>query len=48
MLVKCEKYHAWGVPYFWVIDPDKHNAWEYHSGGEPVKLPSAAPYRQAI
>jgi len=40
MLAKCEKYHAWGVPYCWVIDPDKHTAWEYHSGGEPVKLPS--------
>ncbi len=38
MLAKYEKYHAWGVPYCWVIDPDKQTAWEYHSGGEPVKL----------
>jgi Uma2 family endonuclease len=38
MLAKCEKYHDWGVPYCWVIDPDKKTAWEYHSGGEPVKM----------
>jgi Uma2 family endonuclease len=38
MLAKCEKYHAWGVPYCWVIDPEKKTAWEYHSGGEPVKM----------
>ena len=35
MLAKCEEYHAWGVPYCWVIDPVKRAAWEYHSGGEP-------------
>jgi Uma2 family endonuclease len=38
MLAKCEEYHAWGVPYCWVIDPEKKTAWEYHSGGEPVKV----------
>lgn len=37
MLAKCEEYHAWGVPYCWVIDPVKRAAWEYHSGGEPVR-----------
>jgi len=38
MLSKCEEYHAWGVPYCWVIDPVKRTAWEYHSGGEPVRV----------
>src|SRR5262249_699085 len=37
MLNKCEEYHAWGVPYCWVIDPVKQTAWEYHSGGEPAR-----------
>lgn len=38
MLVKCEEYHAWGVPYCWVIDPIKRTAWEYHAGAEPVRV----------
>ena len=38
MLGKCEEYHAWGVPFCWVIDPVKRTAWEYHSGGEPVRV----------
>jgi Uma2 family endonuclease len=33
-LAKCEEYHAWGVPFCWVIDPEKQTAWQYHSGGE--------------
>jgi Uma2 family endonuclease len=37
-LAKCEEYHAWGVPFCWVIDPVKRTAWEYHSGGEPVHV----------
>ena len=37
MLAKCEEYHAWGVPFCWVIDPVKRSAWEYHSGAEPVR-----------
>lgn len=35
MLAKCEEYHAWGVPFCWVIDPVKRSAWEYHAGLEP-------------
>src|SRR5258708_4963029 len=27
MLAKCEHYHAWGVPFCWVLDPDKRIAW---------------------
>lgn len=41
MLAKCEEYHAWGVPYCWVIDPVKRAAWEYHSGGEPIRATEA-------
>ncbi len=32
MLATCEEYHAWGVPYCWVIDPVMRTAWEYHAG----------------
>jgi Uma2 family endonuclease len=35
VLAKCENYHAWGVPFCWVIDPAKPAAWEYHAGSEP-------------
>ena len=45
MLAKFEKYHAWGVPYCWVVDPEKQTAWEYHAGGEPVKLDRAGVLR---
>jgi len=38
VLAKCEEYHTWGVPFCWVIDPDKRIAWEYHSGAEPVRV----------
>lgn len=38
MLAKCEEYHAWGVPFCWVIDPVKRTAWEYHSAAEPVRV----------
>jgi Uma2 family endonuclease len=35
---KCEDYHAWGVPYCWILDPVKQTAWEYDANGEPVKI----------
>ena len=38
MLAKCEEYHAWGVPYCWVIDPIKRTAWEYHANAEPTRV----------
>jgi Uma2 family endonuclease len=37
MLAKCEEYHAWGVPFCWVVDPVKRTAWEYHSAAEPER-----------
>jgi Uma2 family endonuclease len=41
MLAKCEDYHDWGVPYCWVIDPEKRAAWEYHAGREPERTNEA-------
>lgn len=41
MLAKCEQHHDWGVPYCWVIDPEKRVAWEYHSGREPQRFSDA-------
>jgi len=41
MLAKCEEYHAWGVPFCWVIDPVKRSAWEYHAAGEPMRATGA-------
>ncbi len=35
---KCEQYRAWGVPYCWVIDPEKRTAWQYHSGSDPERV----------
>ncbi|MGC2658066.1 MAG: Uma2 family endonuclease [Bryobacteraceae bacterium] len=38
LLAKCEEYHAWGVPYCWVVDPEQRTAWSYDRGAESVKL----------
>ena len=39
---KCEEYHRWGVPYCWVIDPEREIAWEYFPGDlEPRKVQDA-------
>jgi Uma2 family endonuclease len=36
---KCEEYHKWGVPYCWIIDPERKIAWEYFQGDlEPRKV----------
>ena len=35
---KCEDYHAWGVPYCWVVDPQKRIAWEYHRNADPIRV----------
>ena len=40
-LAKCEEYHEWGVPFCWVIDPEKRSAWEYHAGADPVHVTDA-------
>ena len=36
---KSEEYHKWGVPYCWVIDPERKMAWEYFPDDpEPRKV----------
>ena len=40
MLAKGEAYHDWGVPYFWVVDPETRQAWSYAKGGRPVEVPA--------
>jgi Uma2 family endonuclease len=34
---KCEEYHAWGVPFCWVLDPVERTAWEHHQDGKPTR-----------
>ena len=31
-IAKCEEYHAWGVSYVWLIDPEEKRAWEFPRG----------------
>ena len=38
MLAKCEQYHEWGVPFCWVIDPEKKTGWQYPANGEPQRV----------
>ena len=38
ILAKCEEYHDWGVPFCWVIDPEKQTGWQYHAGGDPERV----------
>jgi Uma2 family endonuclease len=46
---KCEEYHKWGVPFCWVIDPERKIAWEYFPNDvEPRRVEddlSAGPIR---
>src|SRR5947209_810341 len=28
-VAKCEDYHAWGVKFCWLIDPEKEQCWEF-------------------
>jgi Uma2 family endonuclease len=35
VLAKCEQYHAWGVPFCWVIDPEEQTGWQYDAGSKP-------------
>jgi Uma2 family endonuclease len=32
MLAKCERYHEFGVPFCWVVDPAARRPWEYNLG----------------
>jgi Uma2 family endonuclease len=33
---KCERYHDWGIPVCWIVDPVKRRAWKYERQGEPL------------
>lgn len=37
MLAKCERYHEFGVPFCWVVDPVAKRGWEYHSGARAAE-----------
>lgn len=37
-VAKCEEYHAWGVPYCWIVDPESRQCWQYHAGGRPNQV----------
>lgn len=39
LAAKCERYHAWGVPHCWIIDPETRTFWEYTpTDYEPRKM----------
>jgi Uma2 family endonuclease len=38
MLAKCARYHDFGVPFCWVVDPVTRRAWECHRGVEPREV----------
>lgn len=31
-IAKCEEYHAWGVRFVWIVDPEERRAWEFPQG----------------
>ena len=37
-VAKCEEYHAWGVPFCWIVDPEDKRCWEYRAGGQPNQI----------
>jgi Uma2 family endonuclease len=41
LLAKCERYHAFGVGFCWVIDPVARRAWQYNRGGAPLEKTDA-------
>ena len=38
IFAKCERYHDWGVPFCWIVDPIKEAGWEYHKDADPVHI----------
>jgi Uma2 family endonuclease len=38
ILAKGEQYHDWGVPFCWVIHPEKQIGWQYHAGCDPERV----------
>jgi Uma2 family endonuclease len=41
LFVKCERYHEFGVPFCWTIDPVARRAWEYQRGSAPLEKTDA-------
>jgi len=42
LFAKCDEYHSWGVPFCWIIEPDRRLAWEYFPNDyEPRKVGEA-------
>ncbi len=41
LLAKCIRYHEFGVPFCWVVDPVARRAWEYHRGIQPREVTEA-------
>ena len=39
MAAKCEEYHAWGVAYTWILDPQERRAFQYDAGHGLAELP---------
>ena len=37
-VAECEEYHAWGVPFCWIVDPEDKQCWEYHAGERPNQI----------
>ena len=37
-VAKCEDYHAWGVQFCWIVDPEKQRCWEYEFGDRPRQI----------
>ncbi len=44
LATKCKKYHAWGVPHCWIIDPETRSLWE----SRPIGLLAATLLRAAV
>jgi len=34
---KCRRYHSWGVPHCWIVDPQTTTCFEHH-GGDSFKM----------
>lgn len=40
LFAKCERYHEWGVPFCWLIEPEKQTAWHYPANRDPQRANS--------
>ncbi len=47
-IAKCEEYHAWGVRFCWLIDPEERFAWNYEAGHRPLQIHSGDHLRAGL